>query len=305
MSSLIDRISEAVKGNITKAKLTSTEEAVRQFILKKFAQNGKAPSLAEIKAELGLSSTDTCERSIEKLTKNDILAVKDGRIVSTYPFSAKETRHRVIFGDGHEVYALCSTDALGIHFMMGENITVLSKCPETEEEIKIVLEGGRIVSCNPQGVVEFISSGGGGCCTCETFCPYMNFFSSEKHLEKWRMKNPAYGNGETYSPHETLRHGEKIFGDFLKDFSYKEAQSVKFQESGHGVKIECFMSIGCGSEAALRENIKAALALEGNEAEVAFHRIKDEEAFALGLTGSPSVIINGQNIEPQELTGFS
>lgn len=71
------------------------------------------------------------------------------------------------------------------------------------------------------------------------------------------------------------------------------------------MKIECFISLGCGSEDPLRENIKAALSLEGVDAEVLFRRIKDEEAYALGLKGSPSVFINGQDIEPQELTGFS
>ena len=78
-----------------------------------------------------------------KLEENDIVLRKDGEIVSSYPFSARETRHRVIFEDGHEVYALCSTDALGIHFMLDENITVLSRCPESEKEIKIVVKDGR------------------------------------------------------------------------------------------------------------------------------------------------------------------
>lgn len=71
------------------------------------------------------------------------------------------------------------------------------------------------------------------------------------------------------------------------------------------MKIECYMALGCGSEEPLRKNITAALSLEGFDAEVVFHRIKDEEAYALGLKGSPSVLINGKDIEPQELTGFS
>lgn len=71
------------------------------------------------------------------------------------------------------------------------------------------------------------------------------------------------------------------------------------------MKIECYMSPGCGSEESLRENIKAAILLECAGAEVVFRRIKDEEAYALGLKGSPSVLINGKDIEPQDLTGFS
>ncbi len=71
------------------------------------------------------------------------------------------------------------------------------------------------------------------------------------------------------------------------------------------MKIECYMSPGCGSEEPLRKNIAAALSLESAAVEVVFRRIKDEEAYELGLKGSPSVLINGEDIEPQELTGFS
>jgi hypothetical protein len=44
----------------------------------------------------------------------------------------------------------------------------------------------------------------------------MNFFCSQEHLEKWREKNPASGDGEMYQLHQVLEHGENIFGDFLK-----------------------------------------------------------------------------------------
>ena len=71
------------------------------------------------------------------------------------------------------------------------------------------------------------------------------------------------------------------------------------------MKIQCYISLGCGSEQPLRENMKKALAMEGLDSEVAFQRIRDEEAHALGLRGSPCVLINGQDIEPTEIAGFS
>lgn len=71
------------------------------------------------------------------------------------------------------------------------------------------------------------------------------------------------------------------------------------------VKIDCYMSLRCGSEEALRENISKALKLEGIDAEVNFHRITDDEAIAMGLRGSPSVLINGEDIQPAEVIGFS
>jgi hypothetical protein len=69
--------------------------------------------------------------------------------------------------------------------------------------------------------------------------------------------------------------------------------------------IDCYLSPECGSEGALRENITQALATEEVEADVNFHRIDDEKAIALGLSGSPSVFINGKELQPQGLIGFS
>jgi len=71
------------------------------------------------------------------------------------------------------------------------------------------------------------------------------------------------------------------------------------------MKIECYLSTGCGSEDALRTNIYAALEKEGVEAEVSFHRTDDATASDLKLTGSPSVFINGKELQPGGIIGFS
>ncbi len=66
------------------------------------------------------------------------------------------------------------------------------------------------------------------------------------------------------------------------------------------LQIDCYLSSGCGSKEALRENISRALALEGVfpfPAEVKFHLLDNEKALAMGLTGSPSVIINGEQLQ--------
>ncbi|MEZ0344634.1 MAG: hypothetical protein ABWJ99_07555 [Caldimicrobium sp.] len=71
------------------------------------------------------------------------------------------------------------------------------------------------------------------------------------------------------------------------------------------IKIEVFMNLVCPSEPQLRENISKALFLEGIEAEVIFKRLSDEEAEKLGLKGSPTVRINGEEIQPLPSGGFS
>jgi hypothetical protein len=71
------------------------------------------------------------------------------------------------------------------------------------------------------------------------------------------------------------------------------------------MKIECYMSLQCGSEDALRNNISLSLSLEGIEADIVFRRIDDEAAAGLGLSGSPSVFINGTEVQPMLARGFS
>jgi protein-disulfide isomerase len=71
------------------------------------------------------------------------------------------------------------------------------------------------------------------------------------------------------------------------------------------MKIDCYLSPACASEEALRENITRALAIEKIEAQLNLHRIDDEKAIALGISGSPSIFINGKELQPQGLIGFS
>ena len=71
------------------------------------------------------------------------------------------------------------------------------------------------------------------------------------------------------------------------------------------MKIDCYLSPECGSEEGLRENIAKASAIENIEVEINFHRIDDDTAAALRLSGSPSVFVNGKELQPQGSIGFS
>lgn len=216
MAGLMERIGESVRGRRAAAQLDPVEDEIRKFILRKLAGTGKAPSPREIREEMGLASMESVNRTVEKLERADILTRKGVEIVSAYPFSAQETRHRVVFADGRRVYALCATDALGIYFMLNEPITVLSRCPWCEGETEVIVKNGRIDSRKPEGILEFVSEQDRCGCTAETCCPYINFFCSGEHLARWQEQNPELANGETYTLDEALRHGRVIFEDFLR-----------------------------------------------------------------------------------------
>jgi len=71
------------------------------------------------------------------------------------------------------------------------------------------------------------------------------------------------------------------------------------------MKIDCYLSMGCASEDTLRKNIPEALTFENIDAEVNYHRLSDEEAEKLGLRGSPTILIDGVDPFPSQITGFS
>lgn len=73
------------------------------------------------------------------------------------------------------------------------------------------------------------------------------------------------------------------------------------------IKIEIFMNYACLSEPKLRENLKTAIEIEGleDEVEIIFKRLPPKEAEKLGLRGSPTVKINGEEIQPISQGGFT
>jgi hypothetical protein len=213
---LMDHIGEEVRGRIEEAHLNHIEDETRKYILREFAAHGRPPAISDLKENMELPSIGAVRRIVKRLHEADILMKEGDEIISAYPFSAKATRHRVAFEDGREVYALCATDALGIHFMLHRPITVHSRCPACENEMTIVMRDGGVVSSDPEGIVQFVSSSGQCGCTAKTFCPFMNFFCSKAHVAIWRERNPARGKGELYSLRQTLKYGRYIFGSFLE-----------------------------------------------------------------------------------------
>jgi hypothetical protein len=66
-----------------------------------------------------------------------------------------------------------------------------------------------------------------------------------------------------------------------------------------------YTSPSCASKEPLRKNIDEALYLEDVDAEVIFSVINDLEAASFGFKGSPSVFIDGKDIQPIETPGFA
>ena len=216
MDTLSTQIGKNVRERLTALNLSLDEEQIRKYVLRKFATNAKPPTFKEITEELRPSIV-LAKHTIRKLRGADILSTIGDEILTSYPFSAAETSHRVAFKDGREVFALCTTDAVGVHFLLHEDITVFSKCPECEEQLTIVMKNGRLNDCKPLGIIEFVSRRSQCGCNAESLCPHINFFCSSRHLTKWLERNIEQREGMIYSIDEVVEHGKAIYDDFLDD----------------------------------------------------------------------------------------
>ncbi len=94
-------------------------------------------------------------------------------------------------------------------------------------------------------------------------------------------------------------------GAKLTKKSLRKRKKIWYERSELTMKIECYISEECSSEAQLRENLKAALAGSSVKPDIQFHIINEAEAERKGLMGSPSVLINGVDILPGEIPGIS
>ena len=215
MKRFFEQIGETVADRLAAMELSAAEERIRNFILRYFAENSAGPTLVEIKHRLKLPYLETVKQTVGKLQDGDILTVREDKIISSYPFSAVETRHKVIFGDDHEVFATCATDAFGIHFLLAKDITILSRCPRCEQPLTIKVNNGRIDSHDPDEIVEFVSREKKRGCNAESLCPFINLFCSDSHLNEWLERNAELKKGETFSLQEVVEHGKSIYGDLL------------------------------------------------------------------------------------------
>lgn len=70
------------------------------------------------------------------------------------------------------------------------------------------------------------------------------------------------------------------------------------------MKIECYIlqSFSCLDQ--LKQDVEQALKVGRFNAEIYYRRIRDEEAMEIGLTGSPTVLLNGYDLDSDAAPGF-
>jgi hypothetical protein len=200
-------------GPARRSRLSEAERELYFWILRRFASEGR-PSSGELRAAAGRLGLDA-EDALATLEGKDLVhRGTDGEIAVAYPFSGRETAHRVRFPNGHEVDAMCAIDALGIAPMFGQRIDVESRDPLSGEEIRARVAPAGEAEWWPQSAVVVagaIRSHGDACGGC---CPVLNFFASPANAERWLAEHPQV-RGSVIPMSDAAAAGRAVFGDVL------------------------------------------------------------------------------------------
>ena len=202
-------------GPSRRARLSDAERELYFWILHRFATRGR-PSVTETRetaAQLGLE----LEHALRTLAREDLVhRGSDGEIAVAYPFSGRASAHVVRFPKGHEAYAMCAIDALGIAPMFEQTIEVRSSDPSSGAlfQAKLAPDGG--ATWVPQtavvvaGVLERRADSCSGC------CPVLNFFGSTESAERWLAEHP-HVRGCVMTMEDAIASGRAVFGDVFEE----------------------------------------------------------------------------------------
>jgi hypothetical protein len=206
-------LSPSKLGHARHAGLADSERELYFWILRRFATSGR-PSGDETREAAERFGLDA-ERALETLAREDLVHLdRVGKIAVAYPFSGRPTAHRVRFQSGHEAYAMCAIDALGIAPMFQEPIEIASRDPVTDEEIQVELEPDGMGSWQPREAV-VVCGASGSRESCYSCCPVLNFFASRENGEGWLQARPEV-HGQVISLPEAIAAGRAVFGDVLE-----------------------------------------------------------------------------------------
>ena len=218
-------------------------DRVRVALLKLYAEEGRAPTTGALAERAGLNETSV-RTLLEELRRRD-LAVLDGeRIVGAYPFTDKDTGHRVTL-DGRVLNAMCAVDALGIGAMTDRDIAIASRCRHCGAPIRIATrdQGRALAQIEPQTAVMWQSVRYEGACAANSLCATTAFFCSDDHLSAWRRQQAADEAGFRLSIEEGLEAGRALFGPSLAGLD-TAAQSSVGSTSKRAVLVDRFRTNG-------------------------------------------------------------
>lgn len=204
-------------------------DRVRVALLKLYAEDGRGPTTGALAERAELSET-AIPSLLEELRRRDLVVLDGERIVGAYPFTDRETGHRVTL-DGRVLNAMCAVDALGIGAMTNRDIAIASQCRHCGAPIRITTreQGRALAEVEPTTAVMWQSVRYEGGCAASSLCATTAFFCSDEHLSAWRDDRSADEPGFRLSIEEGLQAGRALFGPSLAglDVASKSAAAAE------------------------------------------------------------------------------
>ncbi len=197
--------------------LEDAEDRVRRAILDHYGQTGHAPSIAQLSKSTG-TAPDEIGDVLRKLKARDMVVLDQSgeTITGAYPFTERDTGHRVCLGD-RVLNAMCAIDALGAGAMYDKDVTIDSTCPACGTAIHIETRdnGAALATVSPSSAVVWSGIRYFNGCAASSLCTVLAFFCSDEHLESWRGANHPDLAGYRLSMDEGLQAGKAIFTPLL------------------------------------------------------------------------------------------
>jgi len=190
-------------------------DRVRVALLQLYAERGRAPTPGALAKRAALSEA-AIRPQLDELRRRDLVVLDGEKIVGAYPFSDRDTGHRVTL-DGRTLNAMCAVDALGIGAMTGHDIAIASTCRHCGMPIRIATrdQGRALTQVEPRTAVMWQSVRYEGACAANSLCANTAFFCSDDHLAAWRQKHQSDEPGFRLLIEEALEAGRAIFGPNL------------------------------------------------------------------------------------------
>ena len=233
-------------------------DRVRVALLKLYAEEGRAPTTGALAERAGLSEA-AIRSLLEEFRRRDLVVLDGERIVGAYPFTDRNTGHRVTL-HGRVLNAMCAVDALGIGAMTDLDITIASRCRHCGAPIRIATrDQGRVLAqTEPRTAVMWQSVRYEGACAANSLCATTAFFCSDDHLSAWRRQQAGDEAGFRLSIEEGLEAGRALFGPSLAGLETAAQSSVgstskcavvadRFRTNGRNGGAYDLVVIGAGS----------------------------------------------------------
>ena len=193
------------------------EDRVRVAVLTQYAEAGHAPSHERVAKITGFEREEVVHL-LGQLQERDIVVLNesDRAIVVAYPFTERDTGHRIRLGK-KKLNAMCAIDALGAGAMVGVDSVIDSTCRQCRCAIHVETrdKGRGIKSVSPEDAIVWAGVQDVDSCLADTQCKVRIFFCSDDHLDAWHRDNPADVQGRRLAMNEGLELGMAFFLPYL------------------------------------------------------------------------------------------